>query len=318
MLKNEFKIIHRCSYIFDFYKLNVKVKVIFEFQDHDIVVDKIFLDQNILKNNLPSVNVILKKNFIGHSDIIVFIRKTSSKTDKYRLNINIGTQLISYETIKEKLTDDLMKFVCQLAAIKATKKNLVFIHAATLLIEDRAFLFPGEAGIGKSTIGLLWMSKGNKILSTETAVLDKDSVICGNEMLSIKKDTINYHIPGDDFLSFNEIGKYLFFEIKPTKTSNSKKIDSIIFIKITNPTDKIKEIYISKERGKMRLYDSIYWIINGGFLLSHKIPGIPLATYDNLKTVCKIIESLSKKDMFYIEGSANYIYAWMLKNFYKK
>lgn len=300
-------------YTFDFGELNVKVTIEFQYKGMDNNIVQV-LNKNILRNNLPSFKFMpILKN--SSSDIKIYLEKISKKNSIYDIKFYFNSKFLFYTTSLEKISEDITKCIIQVAAIKSLQNKNIFMHAATLLINDKAVIIPGEGGTGKSTLSLLWLIRDKTIVSSETTVLNSNSVICGNDILSIKKETINYHLSEKMLIPSIEIGKYLFFEIPNSKINFPKDISGIVFIKLTEPHSKIKKIQISKERARMRLYESTYWILNGGFLLSHKIPGMPLATYEELQILGKIINKLSMKKIFYLEGSAEAIVDWIFNKF---
>jgi hypothetical protein len=267
----------------------------------------------ILKCNLPlfSVDKILRNKTF---DIEVDIKKKKNSLENYIMTCNISDNTLQYVVSFNQIIKDLQKIVLQILALKGAKNDFFFIHAAALLVNNRAVLIPGYSGTGKSTLSYDWNKNFGIVLSSEITVIRNNAVIDGNRMISIKKKTVKAHIDSsvlDGLVINNEYIKEKTFWPK-NRIKQNYPISFVVFPKILQKGWPIQVYPISKLRARMTLYEDSFWIINGGFLLGeHKVAGLSLSFQEDLQKTANFCSQTTELPMMCIEGGARQINSWI-------
>lgn len=246
------------------YGLNIKSEIeIDEFQKIDMISDDKIVN---IKNGVMSKKI---------KDDILKGSKIKLSKDKIWFHIpNIATYCINNgnEIIVEvsKGADmQLMKvyLMCSCLGFIMLQRNIVAIHGGVIEMDDKAVIFTGDRGAGKSTLTTALRQKGYKFISDDVA--------------SIEIDKVPYVMPGFPYQKLCESAMDKFGYDKESYTSfmSDKEVKYIVpaldefvyegrelvgIVKLT--VDDVNEVTIEEIRGSEKLNNIVKNIYRGEYI----------------------------------------------------
>ena len=246
------------------YGLNIKSEIeIDEFQKRDIIIEDKIVN---IKNGIMSNEI--------KDDILKGIHIKLSKDKIWFHIVNIATYYITngeevIVEIVEGADMQLMKvyLMCSCLGFIMLQRDMVAIHGGVIDIDDKAVIFTGDRGAGKSTLTTALRERGYKFLSDDVASIKIDKVpyvmpgfpyqkLCKSAMDKFRYDKKSFTY----FMSDKEI-KYIV-PAKEEFISESKQLCSIIKLTVGD----VEEVTIEELRGSEKLNNIIENIYRGEYL----------------------------------------------------
>ncbi len=137
--------------------------------------------------------------------------------------------------------------------IIANSQGKISLHAACVVINNKAVLFCGDSGSGKSSLALHFSRKGHPILSDDMINLEIDdntNIFACPSVPRIKlseSDLIEIGASKNDFLSIPAYKTKYSYPLEPVDQIEKIPIGLIIFPAFTETVDTIKTINGSKK-----------------------------------------------------------------------
>ena len=246
------------------YGLNIKSEIeIDEFQKRDIIIEDKIVN---IKNGIMSNEI--------KDDILKGIHIKLSKDKIWFHIVNIATYYITngeevIVEIVEGADMQLMKvyLMCSCLGFIMLQRDMVAIHGGVIDIDDKAVIFTGDRGAGKSTLTTALRERGYKFLSDDVA--------------SIKIDKVPYVMPGFPYQKLCESAMEKFEYDKEACTSfmSDKEVKYVVpaldefvyeerelisIVKLT--VSDVEEVIIEEIRGAEKLNNIIENIYRGEYI----------------------------------------------------
>lgn len=160
-------------------------------RENDLEADiRVFLDYDVTRIDLGSVTVIHHFNVLDMEHVFskyengyVFEMYEKDNTKIVTIIYNLQTNTVFMSSCKN---ETVIKYATWIAYfLPAFKKNVIPIHASSIVKDSEAVLFLGESGIGKSTHTKLWLQhiEDSYLLNDDSPLLrlkDGKILVCGS------------------------------------------------------------------------------------------------------------------------------------------
>lgn len=180
--------------------------------------------------------------------------------------------------------------------------GIVIFHAAAILTQRGAFLFPGESGAGKSSIAFKALEMGEEVISSELCFIKDDIIIAGNMASSIDLAGLEY------FGTSRPNNSSVFGEklVAPNSLLENVKINQILFPTVNLGDLKTREI--TSRRARMILYHNCIGELPFGQMVAHqRIPLLPNPGTKIVDLLSKTVDRLSQQKVALISGHPKHI-----------
>ncbi len=190
------------------------------------------------------------------------------------------------------------------------------LHAAGLFYNESLIVLIGPSGAGKSTITGGLLAKGLKLVGDDKIVLsDKNKVICGNPIISLRRKDVARDICLKLGLEINYSNFTNKFYLEPKKVHvvSNRKPKRIFIIKIRLNSAKFKCLKLKPNNVSFDLFSDVLATARGfeGFSVDPPMILSKINCSDKiLKNILKNINLITynnKNNLFYMEGSCSRI-----------
>ena len=163
----------------------------------------------------------------------------------------------------------LMKvyLMCSCLGFIMLQRDMVAIHGGVIEMDDKAVIFTGDRGAGKSTLTTALRRKGYKFISDDVASIEINKlpyVMPGFPYQKLCKSAMdNFGYDKDSYISFmsdDEI-KYIV-PAKDKFVHNSKELIAMVKLEVSD----VEEVTIEELRGSEKLYNIIKNIYRGEYI----------------------------------------------------
>ena len=246
------------------YGLNIKSEIeIDEFQKRDIILeDKIVNIKNGIMSNeikddiLKGIHIKLSKDKIWfHIDNIATYCITNGNNIEIEVCENADMQLMK------------VYVMCSCLGFIMLQRDMVAIHGGVIEMDNKAVIFTGDRGAGKSTLTTALREKGYKFISDDVASIKIDKVpfvmpgfpyqkLCESAMNNFGYDKEDY----TSFMSDKEV-KYIV-PAKDQFVYEEKELTAIVKLTVGD----VDEVTIEELTGSEKLNNIIENIYRGEYL----------------------------------------------------